>query len=195
MSNTVTGQVGLVYEKKVGRNTLYSIKLENDDNWYRTGKVKPDGIDKDDFVEFEYEEKKGQKVVDLDTLKKVDPPRVSGSSASSGSGDNGGVVGTAGITLKDLRISIGYAREQAIKVTEMLLEHGALELPPKTKVADRHTAILGFITNLSREYFAEGVAINEDDYERALDYVSTTSGDDVLDLYGDGGDGAEGSDD
>lgn len=186
MSEKVTGQVGLVFEKKLGNNVLYSIKLENDDNWYRTGKIKPEGIQKDDFVEFTYDIQRGQKAVNLSSLKKITPPRLDSGSATNGQTSGGGVIGTDGITLKDLRISIGYAREQAIKVTDMLLSNEALVLPSaKTKVAERNTAVLGFIDNLTRQYFAEGVAISVADYEQAMEFAAANSADDPMDLYGD----------
>lgn len=195
MAEVAKGQVGLIYSNKVRGTTLYSIKLEDDDTWYRTQRDNPEdaGIEKGDYVTFEYTVKKNQSIVDMDTLKKVEAPRSRGGNKSGGSASSGS-VSDSGVSLRELRTGLGFGREQAIKVTQMLLEHNALVLPSKTKVAERHDAVLGFIDNLSRQYFNEGFALTEADYEAALEYVSTKSGDDLLDLYEDGDDDAGGDD-
>lgn len=206
MADKVTGQIGVINPKKLNEGTpravtLYSLKLENDDRWFRLGKESLEGVvSRGDYVEFEFEVKKNQNVVDTSTVKKLDPPKASSSGGTSGNTSAGGNPDDPGSwARKDLRVTMLSARNSAIEVTKILLEQNALVLPAKTQVAKRHEVILGFLDNLTAQYYMDALATQYEDYEKALEYVPTDSGEDLLDAYGDEQEddnvGADGSDD
>lgn len=203
-ASKTSGQIAVINPKKLNEGTsrevtLYSLKLENNDLWFRLGKENLEGVvAKGDYAEFEYEYVKGQNKVIIESVKKLDPPssapRGNSGSKSNSTTDQNDPNSWA---RKDLRITMMAARNSAVEVTKILLENGALVLPAKTQVAKRHEVILGFVDNLTAQYYMDALATQYEDYEKALDYVPVDSADDLMDAYGDDAEGEEetGSDD
>lgn len=187
---TAEGQVALVYKKDMRGGPLYSIKLEDDDNWYRCNKTHPD-VEAGEYITFKYKDERGQKVVDLDSIEVLEeaaeekPKRGRGNGKSKSGGNSYGGSQSGTPNLKDMRITLLSARNSAIEVVKMALEHNALVLPAKTKVGERHTALIGIIDNLTREYFFETLALTDEDYREAVEYIENGSEYESEDYYED----------
>jgi len=209
------GEVAVVYNNR----GLYSVKLEEDDTWYRLGREDISetlGVEKGDIIAFEWYTERNQSVVDIDTIEILEkgdgeeeeaPPR-RGRKASGG-GKRRNSTSTRKPTgrkadsapakkdeqdpndpnswaRKDLRITMMAARNAAVETMKLLLEHDAIKLPAKTKVAERHEVVLGVLDNLTAQFYMDALATQYEDYEKSLDYISTRSADvGDSDYYGD----------
>lgn len=173
------GEVGIVYEKKMDGYSLFSLKLEDDDTWYRLGNYDlRDEVNQGDYITFEYDVKRGQCTVDVGTVEVIEAAEEETyeEAASSATPTSGSNSKEATFGRKDLRISMQAARNAAVNVTALLLEHGALKLPAKTKVGLRNEAILEFINNLTEEYYMRTIAVDMDDFDIAAELRESGEG-------------------
>lgn len=66
----VQGVVGKVFEKRFGNKTLYSIKLDDNDTWFRCGETKP-AVEEGSTIAFTFKEVKGNAMVDHGSISVV----------------------------------------------------------------------------------------------------------------------------
>ena len=148
------GEVGLVYEKTGGKwGSMYSIKLEGDDTWYRCGKKRPEGIDKGDVISFDYSiDAKGASKVDLDSIKKVESAK-----ASSGGGGNTFTSSTG----RQDAIMWQSARNAAIEMAKVLVSVDALDVSANATKGSKAKALALYVNMLTVEFFKDATAAQD----------------------------------
>lgn len=152
MSNLVKGTIEKVGLKK-GENKkgkvwkLYSIKIAN--VWYSCGFNKDPEVNDGDYIKFSWElDDRDNKVIDMESLAKCDPP-TSGSSGSGG-GDSDKELMWA---MRDVRARIGYARSAAIDIVRLALDKDILPWPKSAKAADKFDLLIAMVDKETMHFY------------------------------------------
>jgi len=124
--NTSQGKVEIITEKAAGNGFAYNFKL-SDGEWYGHGFAKPK-FAKGASVKFMWEANGKWRNVDTASVEVVEDARPVVHTAPKASGG----VDWDG---KDKRITFLACRNTAVEITKMALEHGAVKLGAKDKLA------------------------------------------------------------
>lgn len=141
---TVKGKVWKVYQKQWKNKTLYTIKIDGNDTYYRCGEKDPGNI-AGKVVEFEAGEDTGSGAQVKGKVTIVDS---STSGKSSGGGGGGGYD-----PQKDNRIQYQSSRKDALEMVKILLDKGGVKLPSKT--ADIAEVIEGLVDHYTAQFFED----------------------------------------
>jgi len=164
------GYVTYAGNNRWGKKTLYSFRIGTEDKFFGTGTT-DHGLNKNDYIEFDYKEENGRYNVDPGSIKHIDR---SESSADMPARSNAGVVrqdakkGESGKYWderalrdvendkyrkeNDIRIQYQSARNAAISVVDLLLRERVLKLADSAK-ADNVAVVMGKIDDLTELYF------------------------------------------
>ncbi|MGD9590825.1 MAG: hypothetical protein AB7Q37_18515 [Pyrinomonadaceae bacterium] len=140
---TVKGKVWKVYQKEWKNKTLYTIKIDGNDTYYRCGEKNPGNLT-GKVVEFEAGEDTGSGAQVKGKVTVVDS-----STANKGSG--GGSVGYD--PQRDNRIQYQSSRKDALEMVKALLDKGGVKLPSKT--ADIAQVIEGLVDHYTAQFFED----------------------------------------
>ena len=140
------GKVAFLNEKNWNNKTLYSLKLQNDNNLYMCGEEKP-ACDKGDFISFGYKEgRSGRFEVDVKSIKTK-----AAEVLKPGTGQSFG--GYRNDDKRQETIEYQAARNSAIAAAGVILQASALKLPAKE--ADKYKVVVELIGTLTDKFFAE----------------------------------------
>jgi len=154
MSNTITGTIEKVFERKVGKGTAYSIAVN--DVWYGCGFHKPDAKE-GDVVTFDWENNnRGYPQIIAGADKKAKITVVDSAPAAAQGGG-----GTAPVNARQVSIEYQAARNSAIALLPTLIAQEAVPAVTKAKIADKYDATLLLIKELSDHFYLELQEVNE----------------------------------
>jgi len=142
--NTAQGSVKAITSRQAGKGMAYNFCLE-DGVWYGNGWDEPT-FSKGDFIKFTYTANGNFKNVDKGSVQVVQDERPTVHAAVSTGGRS--ATGTDW-DMKDKRITFLACRKDAIALTQLGVECGALKLPAKDKFA----ALVGIATQTSEDLF------------------------------------------
>lgn len=119
----VTGQIFKIFDKNLGRKTLYSIKLEDDPIYYRLNENRYPGIaEAGNWVEFEATPNAdGKSAQVVGAPKKLEKP------ATVETGNSGGGFNAS----REAGIQYQSARKDALQFVAIAVGQGAIKLPAK----------------------------------------------------------------
>lgn len=155
---------------------LFSFRVATEDKFFGTG-LADHGLNKGDFVDFDYEERNGRFEVDVLSIKKSNPTEPAPTSAGKAPARSGSSFGAAKDGYwedkaerdlendryrreNDRTIQYQSARNASISVVSLLLENKALKLSEK---GDNAAIILGKISDLTNKFNDECAAYKDKD--------------------------------
>lgn len=141
--NTIQGTVNLVTEKTLdgGKGTVYNFKLE-DGQWFGMGFKKP-LFGKGDFIEFAYTMRGQYKNADPDSVVVKDTAPVPAATPAAVP------AAKTDWDTKDKRITMLACRKDAIELTKIAVEVGAVKFGARAKF----DAVVEHVNNLSSDLF------------------------------------------
>lgn len=160
------GYVTFAGDKKFGNKTLYSFRIGSEDKWFRTGTT-AHGLNRDDHVEFSYNQEGGSNNVDVGSIVKhklnsgVSAVSAQSAPALVNEREKYWTDKAATDKLKELQIQYQSARNAAIAVVDILVRDKILQLATGAK-ADNVAVVLGKIGDLTDEFFAKVLEVKED---------------------------------
>jgi hypothetical protein len=156
-SKSVTGVVKFNNARPFGGKTLYSVKLENDQNLYRIGeKGYGDITTEGNTITITYTEKTVNGKVTQNVTDIVPATPAAPANKSSGGGTTyGGGTGAAWGAEKDLNIQYQAARNTAVEVLRDLVVINGFKLGAKTKVQDNYVAYMAMLDKLTAQFYED----------------------------------------
>jgi len=165
---TVTGVVFRVYENEFEKKTLYSVKLDGNDNFYGMGEKRFEkSVQEGNKITIQYEVNgKGKNVVKRVRLDGIGDPIESKPKGGKGKGNykggnksgGGNGMSKADWADKDKRIQYQAARNSALEFLRLASDEDAIDYPKgatKTAKAARMTALEGLVDKYTALYFRD----------------------------------------
>ena len=149
----VTGQVYKLFDKQLGRRTLWSVRLENDPIYYRMDENRGAGIvEVGNWIEFEAVANSDGKSANM-----VEAPRLLPSPAPSSAAPVGAVAAVSGnsggYAARETSIHYQSARKDALQFVSVIASQGAVTLP--AKAAGKLKALEALVDYYTALYFED----------------------------------------
>ena len=165
---TVTGVVFRVYDNEFEKKTLYSVKLDGDDNFYGMGEKRFEkAVQPGNKITIQYDvNSKGKNVVKRVRLDAIGDPIDNKPKGGKGKGNYKGGNNSGGSNSmskaewadKDKRIQYQAARNSALEFLRLASDEDAIDYPKgatKTAKAARMTALEGLVDKYTALYFRD----------------------------------------